>query len=65
MQAAEAGRERDVTNAYLTAAWSRAAKLPSLGSILNSIKRHKHQDRTDIAKAAADHEALLKQLGEA
>ena len=52
--------EAGITNAYLTAAWGHAARMPSLNSVLSSIRRKKNLQPDDIAKRRADHEALTK-----
>lgn len=58
----EMDAERRVTSAWLTAAWQRAKRMPSLRSVVSKVKRRRDLPPPDKVKAKADFDQMVEEM---
>jgi hypothetical protein len=58
----ELDAERRVTSAWLTAAWQRAKRMPSLRSVVSKVKRRAPEKPVDKAKVKADFDQMVDEM---
>jgi len=59
---AQRDREDTIRNAWLTAAWQRAKKMPPLSKAINAIRPAKRLTRSERAKAQREHDELAQRM---